>query len=108
MTSVRLRCTGLAGLFVLISMSFTPATASEDYWTRSEGISSGAGDAIARNKAIQTIDPWPAHAGRTKMRMDGERMLLSIDRYQKNKSPEPEGLNDSGSGGDSVQPQVTP
>jgi len=91
-------------IFVLWSAVSAPALASDDYLARRDGITLSEGNAVAHNKAIQTIDPWPAHAGRTRMQADGERMLLSIDRYQKNESLEPAGLKGSGASEDSAAP----
>lgn len=56
-------------------------------------ISLGAGDAVAYNKALQTIDPWPAHARKTRQTTDGKRMHLGMTRYQDNKSLEPQGMS---------------
>lgn len=56
-------------------------------------ITLSAGDAIAHNKAVQTIDPWPAHSRRAQHTTDGQRMVLGMQRYQKNESLEPQGLS---------------
>jgi len=55
-------------------------------------ISLSAGNSIAHNKALQTIDPWPAHARKRHQTMDGKRALLATERYQKNESIEPQGM----------------
>lgn len=52
-----------------------------------------AGDAVAHNKAVHTIDPWPAYARNPKHVTDGKRMMVGIERYQKNESLEPQGLS---------------
>lgn len=52
-----------------------------------------AGDAVAHNKAVHTIDPWPAHARNNRLSHDGSRMVLAVDRYKKNESLEPQGLS---------------
>lgn len=56
-------------------------------------ITLNAGDAIAHNKAVHTVDPWPAHARDPKHVTDGKRMMVGIERYQKNESLEPQGLS---------------
>ena len=55
-------------------------------------ISLSAGDAVAHNKAVQTIDPWPVYARKKRQTTDGKRILLGMERYQKNESIEPQGM----------------
>lgn len=55
-------------------------------------ISLGAGDAVAHNRAVHTIDPWPASSRKTNHTTDGKRILLGMERYQKNESLEPQGM----------------
>lgn len=64
-------------------------------------ISLSAGDAVAHNKAVQTVDPWPVHARKRHQTTDGKRVLLGMERYQKNQSIEPQGMETSESFGDS-------
>ncbi len=58
-------------------------------------ISLSAGDAVAHNKAVQTIDPWPVYARKRRQTTDGKRVLLGMERYQENKSIEPQGMSTS-------------
>ncbi|MGB8817907.1 MAG: hypothetical protein WCC66_08305 [Rhizobiaceae bacterium] len=46
----------------IISMAVTLAASgcAKDDTLRTEGLTLGAGDAMARNTALQIIDPWPA------------------------------------------------
>ena len=41
-----------------------------------------AGDAIARNKAIQTIDPWPRRAFKKRQVTNGQRVVNGYDQYE--------------------------
>lgn len=43
---------------LLLGISFLASCAREDH-LRTEGITLSAGDAIARNRMLQVIDPWP-------------------------------------------------
>ena len=52
-----------------------------------------AGDAIAVNTAVQTIDPWPKEAKNKTLDVDGKRAEVAIKRYDKNNSVPPRGLN---------------
>ncbi|GBE42857.1 hypothetical protein BMS3Bbin10_00925 [bacterium BMS3Bbin10] len=56
-------------------------------------ISLSAGDAVAHNKTVQAIDPWPAYARKTSQPTDGKRIHLGMKRYQENKSLEPVGMS---------------
>ena len=56
-------------------------------------ISLGAGDAVAHNMAVQTIDPWPVYARKKHQTTDGKRMHLGMERYQENRSIEPVGMS---------------
>lgn len=65
----------------------------------------GAGDAVAYNKAVHTIDPWPAQSRNPKHVTDGKRMMVGIERYQKNESLEPRGLSTNNVYADQNAPQ---
>jgi hypothetical protein len=69
---VRLGCvaglTGLAGC--------------ADYLSRSDTIAPGAGDSIAQNAAIQTVDPWPRRAFDPRLPGDGARLSVAVGRYR--------------------------
>lgn len=59
-----------------------------DYLARRETINAHAGEAMAYNRAIHVIDPWPAHAARTAIAVDGVRVERVMDRYR-NGEPAP-------------------
>ena len=52
-----------------------------DYANHRDTVTLAAGDAVAANAAIQTIDPWPPGAERTVILSDGRRIKVTIDRY---------------------------
>ena len=62
---------------------------SEMYFDHREGVTLGAGDAIAANEAMQTIDPWPAHSGNTNIAENGQRMQSAVERYRTNNVTQP-------------------
>jgi hypothetical protein len=62
---------------------------------RSDTITLGAGDAVAHNIAVQTINPWPYWSRNDRINMDGNRAALAIKRYQENKSIPPLTLDTS-------------
>ena len=77
-----------AGLGATSSLAF-----DEQYRLRSDSITTGAGNAVAHNIAVQTIDPWPRSARKPYIDVDGERLEIAIERYKANKSIPPVGLS---------------
>ncbi len=67
------------------------ATGCAQYLERNEGVTLSAGDAVAHNKAVQMIDPWPLYAGQTNIPGNGERMLVALKKYRENKPAKSEG-----------------
>lgn len=65
----------------------------DDYLSRRDTVSLGAGDAQATNAATQVIDPWPPHSKNTTINIDGARVQVGTERYQANKSLKPKGLS---------------
>jgi len=62
------------------------------YLARRDSITLSAGNAVATNRAIQTIDPWPWYVRDKRIHTNGERMYIAVDCYEKNQSKEPAGL----------------
>ena len=71
-------------------------------------VSLSAGDAVAHNKAVHAIDPWPAHSRKANHSSDGRRILLGMERYQRNESLEPQGTETSDTFGNEGQPPAPP
>lgn len=61
--------------------------ACTDYRERRETIFPGAGDAVAANRAINTLDPWSPASRRTRLTHDGARMAKAIERYREGPTP---------------------
>lgn len=78
----------VAALCVLL---VTGCRETNQYFSRRDTIRLGAGDAAAHNRAVHTIDPWPVHSKNTDIPVSGKRMMVGIERYQRNESIEPEG-----------------
>lgn len=83
---------GLAAA-AIIAPAMLSGCYEDDYLTRRDTVSLGAGDATATNAVTQTIDPWPLHAKNTKINQEGERARVAIERYQQNKSIPPKAVN---------------
>lgn len=79
----------IAGCGVLL---FSECDTFADYGARRDSITLQLGNSVAHNIAVQTIDPWPYYARRSRIDIDGDRLLIAIDRYKANKSIPPKGL----------------
>jgi hypothetical protein len=65
------------------------------YLDRRDFVSSHAGDAIATNIIVQTVDPWPRASGNRNIAFNGDRMQAAGERYRTGKVIEPKGLGTS-------------
>lgn len=52
------------------------------YLDRRDSIALSAGDAVAANAAMQTIDPWPLQSANTRFAATGQRMQSAVERYR--------------------------
>jgi hypothetical protein len=60
----------LIGMVVVIG---TLAGCAQDDYLRTEGLTLTAGDSVARNTALQVIDPWPARVEDTDIAVPADR-----------------------------------
>jgi hypothetical protein len=90
---------GWASTLVAIALAATSG-GCVDYLARRDSIADHAGNAVAANLAIQTIDPWPPGVGRTDIPVNGRRMVDAIERYQAPRA--------NGNGGAGAPPSFAP
>ena len=57
--------------------------ACQETFARRDTVTPYAGEAVAYNKAVHVIDPWPAGSANTDIRMDGQRAADAIERLHK-------------------------
>jgi hypothetical protein len=83
-----------AGLLLCAGTLLAACTSdqSHEYLAHSDRITRGAGDAVASNRAVHTIDPWSRPSHNTRIDMDGKRAGLAARRYQTNTGVKPKGL----------------
>ena len=55
------------------------------YLDRRDTVSFAAGDAVAANKVVHMVDPWPPYAGDRNIAFNGERMQAAAERYRTDK-----------------------
>lgn len=65
------------------------------YLDRRDSIALSAGDAVASNIIVQTIDPWPRVAGNRDIPANGDRMQAAGERYRTGKVTPPRGTETS-------------
>jgi hypothetical protein len=63
------------------------AAGCTEYLERRETIAPHAGNAVAWNRAVHTIDPWPPAAARTDIPVSGRRVVDAIERYEAPRPP---------------------
>ncbi len=69
----------LAGGMTALALSLAGC---RDYLDRKDTLTYSAGNAVAENKAAQTIDPWPPRAFKKSQVTNGERMREAAKRYE--------------------------
>lgn len=57
------------------------------WFAHRDTISYEAGDAIAWNRAVHTIDPWPAASRDTTIPTSGRRIARAIEAYENGETP---------------------
>lgn len=86
----RTTCVHPAG--AVIALGALLAGCSDLYLDRRESVALNAGDAVASNRIVQTIDPWPPAAADRSYRFDGDKMRSAAARYRTGKIIQPQGL----------------
>jgi hypothetical protein len=69
-----------------------------EYRAHTDKVTEGAGNASAANRAIHTVDPWPAYAEKTEINTDGKRAMVAVRRYETNTSIKPNAEAPAGNG----------
>ena len=55
-----------------------------EYRAHTDTVTEGAGNAVAVNRAVHSIDTWPTYSQKTEVEMDGKRALAAVRRYENN------------------------
>lgn len=77
----------LRALALAVTLAASTSGCTSQYVERRETLALHAGNAAAANRAIHTIDPWPAAAARTDIEFSGRRIVDAIERYEAGKPP---------------------
>jgi hypothetical protein len=60
-----------------------------EHRAHTDTVTEGAGNAVAFNRAVQTVDVWPTYSQKVEMEMDGKRALAAVRRYENNNVSKP-------------------
>jgi len=82
---------GLALRTVAILVTASLLAGCNSYFVRREALSYQSGDAVAWNRAIHTIDPWPAASRDTTIPVSGRRVVNAIENYENAKAAKADG-----------------
>ena len=74
---------------VLLAITLAGCADPGLYLDRRDSIALGAGDAVAADAALQTIDPWPPQSMNTRIAENGQRMQSAVERYRTNAVTQP-------------------
>lgn len=66
-----MRCVHVSSVVLLLSVSL--GGCAQDDYLRADGLTVGAGDAIAANTAMQIVDPWQYGVQNTKLKVPAQR-----------------------------------
>jgi hypothetical protein len=80
---------------ILVVCALTGCAEPDFYFDRRDTISLHAGDAVASNIVVQSVDPWPRVAGNRNIPGNPDRMQAAGERYRTGRVIEPRGLSTS-------------
>jgi hypothetical protein len=66
----------------LLALASLLGACSDIYTDRRDTIGLSAGNALASDKAIQTIDPWPPASADRNIAYNGQKMQKAVERYR--------------------------
>jgi hypothetical protein len=66
----------------LLGCSAALSGCSDIYFDRRETIAPWSGNAVAQNKVVQMVDPWPPYANDRNIAFNGEVMQRAQERYR--------------------------
>jgi hypothetical protein len=77
----------LAGLAAALAGLVALSGCQDAYIARRDGVTFQAGDAVAANKAIHIIDPWPSSAASARLPASGTQAVSAIERLEARNAP---------------------
>jgi hypothetical protein len=84
---------GTKALGWTVAMTLIAGTAlsgcSDIYYDRRETIALGADDAVASNRVIHMVDPWPPYSANRNIAFNGQRTQRAVECYRADKVTTP-------------------
>jgi hypothetical protein len=82
---------GLQACRIAVALAIVVSTVGcTDYLARRETLNMHSGEAMAYNRAIHIIDPWPAASANTTIPADGIKIQKAIERYRNGDAAAPD------------------
>ncbi len=69
-------------LAALLASAAALSGCSDIYFDRRETIAPWSGNAVAQNRVVQMVDPWPPYANNRNIAFDGKVMETAVGRYR--------------------------
>jgi hypothetical protein len=79
---MRRRAERLALAAAALAGALSAAGCHDAYIARRDGVTFQAGDAVAANKALHIIDPWPASAASARIPGRGTQAATAVERLE--------------------------
>ena len=97
---------GRLRLLAAVTLAAMLAGCSDMYWDRREAISLASGDAVAGNKVVHMVDPWPPMSTQKNIAFDGTRAQAAAERYRLNRVTPPVNVTTSSANYQQAQQQA--
>jgi len=68
-------------LSIVVAFLAAPLAGCNEYLDRHDRLAMSAGDAVEANKVTHVVDPWPREGFDTRPRTIGQRVTVSVQRY---------------------------
>lgn len=68
-------------ILLMVALLSAPLAGCNEYLDRHDRLAMSAGDAIEANKVTHVVDPWPREGFDTRPRTVGQRVTVSVQRY---------------------------
>jgi len=72
-------------------------SACSEYLARRDTIAESGGDAVATNKVVHMVDPWPVYSNDRNLAFNGQKMQNAVERYRNNRAITPRGIGTTSS-----------
>ena len=100
-----MRSRSASSALVLAGLLVVTLGGCSEYFDRRDGITMHTGEAVAANRVVHMIDPWPPASARRNIAYNGEKAATAAERYRTGKIIPPVSALTSSSYGQLSAPQ---